>query len=187
MLTTRRFWGLIAAALLTLAGLSGSAAAQGTDQLVLGQPVTVTLAAPENTASLGYTVAEGRAVTLLAISQTVPPALAVARDGEPVAALDNAEGALSVTLTAYLPAGEYTVEVGSVNGGTGDVVVLVQTETPVTPTSLIAGSPAPGTLNMQSPFAVYTFTALDEPAYLYADSLLPEAGLHFRVLNVTTG
>ncbi|HML21945.1 MAG TPA: SH3 domain-containing protein [Aggregatilinea sp.] len=187
MLTTRRFWGLLAAALLVLAGLSGSAAAQGPDQLVLGQPVSVTLATAGETASLGYSVAEGRAVTLLAISQTVPPTLAVVRDGKPVAALENAEGALSITLNAYLPAGDYTVEVGGVNGGTGDVVVLVQTETPVTPTPLVTGSPASGTLGTQSPFAVYTFTALSEPAYLYADSLLPETGLHFRVLNVTTG
>ncbi len=186
MFAAHRFFGLFGVALLLLA-LAVPASAQDPDRLVMGQPVAVTLSTAGETARLAYTLSEARAVSLQAISQTAQPTLAVLRDGTLIAEQPNPEGALIVPLNAFLPAGDYVVEVGARNGTTGSILVAVQGEMPVTPFPLAAASPIQGVVTVQSPVAVYTFSALPELAYLYAGSLLPDVGVQVRVRNLTTG
>jgi hypothetical protein len=90
-------------------------------------------------------------------------------------------------LVAYLPTGDYVVQIGTVNNTTGNVVVVVQSETVLNPTALVAGSTVIGSVTTDAPLALYSFSSLLEPAYLYLDSSLPDQGVQARLINTVTG
>ncbi len=176
----KRWSSLLIMALLLLT--FSVAQAQG-GELVYGQPVTGTIAAPGASFSLTYRLTEARAVSLQALSEAAQPTITLLHGGTVVAQQPNAEGALVVSLAAYLAAGDYVVEVGTVNDTTGNVVVFIQTEVPITPVPLPLAALTTGTVSAAAPLALYSFDALPEPAYLYLDS----AGVQIRLLDTTTG
>jgi hypothetical protein len=104
-----------------------------------------------------------------------------------VAAQSNPDGALIVSLNAFLNAGSYIVEVGTVNDSSGTVILVAQSETPLTATALPANSLVSAEVTLETPIAVYTFTSLAEPAFLYIESGLTDRGANIRILNTATG
>lgn len=173
---------IVAALLMCLAG--AVSAQDGT--LVLGQPSIAELAAGQ-TRSFSYTLAEARGVSLQALGETAQPTITIMSDGEVAASQGNTDSSLIVSLSAFLNAGSYTVQVGAANGTAGTVILVLQRETPITLTTLTPGTPARGDVSLDAPIAVYSFNALAEPAYLYVESDLPERGSNARVRNTTTG
>jgi hypothetical protein len=161
--------------------------AQGSGDLVLGQPVTGTITTPGETFSLTYQLAEPRAVTFQALAESAQPMMTVLRDGKPVAQQTNPDNVSTISLVAYLPAGNYVVQIGTINNTTGNVVVVVQAETVLNPIALVAGSTVTGSVTTDAPLALYSFSSLLEPAYLYLDSSLPDQGIQARLINTVTG
>ncbi|HEX3050823.1 MAG TPA: SH3 domain-containing protein [Aggregatilineaceae bacterium] len=145
--------------------------------------MTGTIAASGESFSLTYRLTEARAVSLQALSEAAQPTLTILHDGTVVAQQPNAEGVLVVSLTAYLAAGDYVVEVGTVNNTTGSVVIFVQTEVPIAPVPLPLATLTNGTVSAAAPLALYSFSALPEPSYLYLDS----TSVQIRLLDTTTG
>ncbi len=183
----RRLFGGMVILLLSLVGVVGSVGAQGGDSLVLGQPLAADISTAGQSVRFAYPLTEPRAVTIQALSQSAQPTLTLLRGSEVIAQQPNLEGALSISLIAFLPADSYAVEVGAANGTTGSVIVLVQNELSILPITLSTTSPIQSVVSAQSPLAVYTFGALPEPAYLYVDSLAQAEGLGVRVRNLTSG
>jgi hypothetical protein len=165
------------------------ATAQDELRLTAGQPTAANITTPGESVRLAYTLTAARAVTLQALSQTVPPVLTVFRGDVVVAEQPNVESALIVTLDAFLPAGEYAVEVRAPQGSTatGSVFLAVQSDMPMVPLVLTRGAPLQGEVSAQLPVALYAFDRLDVPAYLYVDSLLVDSGVAATLVNVQTG
>jgi hypothetical protein len=173
--------------LVTAFGLPISA--QDGPALTAGQPTAVNVSAPGEVIRLTYNLTSARAVTLQALSQNVPPVLTLLRDDVVVAEQPNVEAALIVTLDAFLPAGDYVIEVRAPEGNsaTGTVILAVQSDMPMVPLVLNAGVPLVGEVSAQLPVALYAFDRLDTPAYLYIDSMLVESGIQATLVNLQTG
>ncbi len=168
--------------------LNGTVAAQeGAGTLRAGQPAIVTIGAPQTAARLEYTLAENSAVTLQALSESVQPTIAILRQGAVVAQHTNREGTLVATLTVYLSAGEYAVEIGTAAGAAGSVIVVIQSETPIEPVPLPVGTVVSDQVLPQFALALYSFSALAEPAYLFIDGTSPDAGVQVRLLDAESG
>ncbi len=167
---------------------AGVAAAQetATSTLQIGQPAISYVAAPEETVSYSYELTTPLAVTLQAIGDTAKPRISIYQNGALLASQPNSEGAFIVNLTTFLNAGSYLVEVGIAGAEPGMVVLIVQNETPVTVTPLFAGTAVTGEVTVQAPLALYSFSALLEPAYLYVESALETGGPNVRLVDNTT-
>jgi hypothetical protein len=134
-----------------------------------------------------YTLAEPRGVTLQAIGDAMQPTIAILRDGEVIASQPNAAGQLIVSLNAILNAGTYLVEVGTANSTTGSVILVVQSETPVSAVALTPGIAVSGEVDLEVPVALYAFDALAEQSFLFVESSLPDRVANVRVVNTITG
>lgn len=165
------------------AAVSGQSTTAGT--LTMGQPSVGTIIAGE-TRAFTYTLAEPRVVTLQALGDSVAPTLTVFQQGEVVAEAPNEAGNAILTLNTFLPAGTYTVETGIVGEGTGTVVLVVQSETPIEVQPLPPATPITGSVSAETPIAIFSFDALPEQAYLYVDSGTPDETTSVRLVNTTT-
>ncbi|HLU09291.1 MAG TPA: hypothetical protein VK003_06460 [Oceanobacillus sp.] len=154
--------------------------------LIVGQP-SIGFLPVDETLSYSYTLEEARGVTIQAIGDAMQPTIAILRDGSVVASNPNSEGQSIVALNAILNAGTYIVQVGTANSTTGTVILVVQSEIPISAIPLTAGSAISGEVSVETPVALYSFTALTEQAFLYAESGLPESGANVRLVNTTTG
>ncbi len=183
-----KYWLVVICLALTL-GFASALAAQetSTDALQIGQPAISYVASPEVTVSYVYELAAPLAVTLQAIGDSASPRIAIYQDGALVASQPNNEGALIVNLTTFLNAGSYLVEVGVAGTEPGMVILIVQSETPATITSLNSGMAVFDEVTVQSPLALYSFAALLEPSYLYIDSGLEASGPNARLVDMASG
>ncbi len=174
---------LCAAILVTCAAVVGAQGSIGT--LTSGQPSTGQIATAGETLRFDYTLAQTSQVTLQALSDSVPPKLAILQNGQVVAAEDNASGALTISLNTLLQAGSYVVEVSAANNTTGLVILVVQSETPLNTTMLTAGQHINASVSASEPMMLYRFDALTEPVYVYIDS--PDGGVNVRFGDGVTG
>lgn len=177
---------LLVGALLTLAG-SAAAQDEPAGTLTLGQPALSQIVAAGDAVQFQYSLAQPSRITLQALSDAVQPTVVILRDGAVVAEQPNTGSQSLVLLSTVLDAGDYIVEIGALGGTTGTVIALIQEEQPVTITELLPGGSALGEVSSAQQVALYSFTALGEPAYLYLDSADPTAGVAARLLNTTTG
>jgi hypothetical protein len=158
-----------------------SAQSEGT--LVVGQPTVGNLADPAAVITFDYPLAQDSAVVIEAFGEAPAPAVTILRDGAVVAAEPNAAGSLTIALTAVLNAGTYTVQVSSANATAGLVILIVDSETPITAQPLALGTPISGAVNAESPLAIYSISGLTAPADLYVTQT---GGGGVRVLNAET-
>lgn len=178
--------GMALALLLALSATTASAQ-QSNGTLAVGQPSTGQITTAGETLRFDYTVAQTSEVTLQALSDSMPPKVAILQGDTVVASEENAAGALTINLNSLLAAGSYVVEVGGTTDATGLVILVVQSETPLSVTQLPTGQRVQGTVDGAAPLALYSFSAMGEPAYLYVDSDAPDAGVPVQVVNTTTG
>src|SRR4051812_11937619 len=101
-------------------------------ELVTGQASFGTIDSANSKLTYTYTVSDSQAVTVQVIGEVAQPTITILKAGQPVATQANAEGNKEVSLVTVLDAGSYAVEVGTVNNTVGSVIVVVQTEAPVT-------------------------------------------------------
>ncbi len=158
-----------------------SAQSEGT--LVVGQPTVGNLADPAAVITFDYPLAQDSAVVIEAFGEAPAPAVTILRDGAVVAAEPNTAGSLTIALTAVLNAGTYTVQVSSANATAGLVILIVNSETPITAQPLALGTPISGAVNAESPLAIYSISGLTAPADLYVTQT---GGGGVRVLNAET-
>lgn len=129
--------------ILVLASLfvSGAVIAQDiAGTLTVNQPVVVAIEGAGAPARLSYPLAQDSAVVIQALAEIARPKLTILRDGVPVASQPNEGATLIVTLSTYLPAGDYIVEVDTVSAG-GTVIVVIQSESPLQRVELPVGPP----------------------------------------------
>ncbi len=105
--------------------------AQTEGSLIVGQPSVGTLTEAAAVVTYDYALGQDSVVVIEAFGEETAPALSVLQDGAVVAAQPNAEGALTVSLSAALSAGAYTVQVSSANATAGLVIVVVDSETAI--------------------------------------------------------
>jgi hypothetical protein len=163
----------------------GTVHAQG-GVLTLGQPAIADVPAG-GTVVYDYTLAETAQVVLQAFGETAQPTITIRQGDQVVAQEANTNGASTVTLNTLLNAGSYTVEIGAANGTSGIIILVLESESPATATPLQAGVPVAGEVYADAPLALYAFTGLGEPAYLYVESGLAEAGLTAQVVHDESG
>jgi hypothetical protein len=175
---------LMMALLLCLAGVI-SAQEETTGMLTSGQPSIGDVAAGE-TLRYGYILPAPRIVTLQALGDAVQPTITILQGSEIVAEQLNTAGEPIVSLSAFLNAGSYIVEVSAANDGQGTITLALQSETPVNVQPLLPTNVVDSEVNAEAPIAVFSFNALPEPAYLYVESDLPDSGSDVRLLNTTT-
>jgi len=181
-----KFSKIILPLLLLLMAASGIVNAQGEASLVLGQP-TILQVAPESTVRTVYRVAQPSMVMLQAIGANAQPTLTIRQGEALVAAAENEAGESVVTLTTFLDAGDYAVETSIVSAEAATIMLVVQSETPVTVTPLTAGLSLTGAVQTGAPMALYSFTALNEAAYLTIESGLAQRGVAGRLIEAAAG
>ncbi len=179
---------LLMIGLFVCGGMAAQAQAEDPSSLTLGQPILVTLNAGE-TRTFTYTPAQTATVTFQSIGQVAAPTLSVFESGELLAEEANAAGEATIVLNALLrPVEPYRVDLGSVNGAGGTLVLVVLNETPVPALTLTPDVPLSGQVDATAPTALFRFTALGEPSYLYIDSSgLVENGAAFQITNSESG
>ncbi len=185
MATHQRFmgWMLVVILLLTSAG---SILAQE-PIITAGSPVIAQISAEQPTLRYSYVVPAAQTVTLQALSDTVAPTLRVLLEGDVIEESANLEGATTLTLTVFLSAGTYTVEVGSANGAAGTVFTLIESEIPVSAEALFPQMFSGGQVSPESPAALFTFGNFTDFMLLYVDSVNVERAPLLRVVNTLTG
>jgi hypothetical protein len=171
-------------AFITGALAAGAQGSSGT--LAVGQPLPSQLQAGAAT-RYDYSLTQPSEVTIQALGDTAQPTITIRRDQTIVAAQPNSDGALTTSLTALLDPGTYVVEVGTANDTSGLVVVLLQTEIPISATTLAPATLTNGVVNPAAPLALYRFSAMPEPAYLYVESASASSGVSVRLVNTTGG
>lgn len=178
---------LLLGVLITAAVGCLTVSAQGSSgTLIVGQPLPNQIAAGA-TLRYDYTLAQPSQVTIQALGDTAQPSITLLRSDVVVAAQPNAEGALTVTLTALLAPGSYVVQLAAANNTAGLLVVVLESEVPVAATTLTPGAPLNGIVNPAAPLALYRFSALAEPAFVYIESASPSSGVSARLVNMTSG
>lgn len=138
----RKRFGLALLVMLLLTVIVGGASAQGAvdGTLVSGQPSVGDIAAGE-TVQFAYVVAVPSVVTLQALGEVVQPTIAISQNGAVAARADNTAGQVITTLSTFLNAGAYIVEVGGANDTAGRVLLVIQSEVPVVPVTFSRGRP----------------------------------------------
>jgi hypothetical protein len=185
MTLTKRWFILVGLLLLSVSGVV-SAQGDGTPALTPGQPV-IAQVEPGGAARYPYVLAQPSLVAFQAMSDSARPVLSVLRDGAPVAFQPNDAAQATVLLETFLDAGAYTVEASTRDSAAGTIVLLVQTETPVAVTPLPAGQSLAGAVSPESPLALFSLSALDEPAYLFVEGVLPGQGVDARLVDAESG
>lgn len=183
-----KHWFVIFLITTLLLSMSVSVNAQGGRQgtLTKGQPVSAQIAAGQ-VLRFDYVLAATSQISIQSVSDTAIVTLSIVRDGTVVAAEVNPTSQFTIILNTVLSAGSYVVEVSTVNNTAGVVILIVQDETPVTITPLVAGAPVNSMVNPATTLALYSFTGLAEPAYLYIESALPDRGINAQLINATSG
>ena len=181
-----KLWCTWIVGILLLSVVGAVAAQESLGTLTAGQPVVAAIEGPETPIRLDYALEQDSAVVIQVLAESARPTVTILRDGVPVVRQPNDESASIVTVTAFLTAGSYSIEIGT-RDAAGTVFAVVQSETPIEPGVLPVGAAVSSEVTPQLPLALYTFSALAEPAYLYIESGLPESGVHVRVLDETTG
>lgn len=185
MFRTPRFWALLLVCALVLTAFALPISAQD-GMLFLGQPVAGNLTAEQPTLTLTYDLAQDSTVVIEAFGEQVAPTITITREGAVVAEQPNPETALTTSLTAQLSAGSYAVQIGAANGANGLVIVVVDSETPISVVPLTMGVPVSGLMSVESTVTIYSIDALTVPAYLYISTTGFDAG-GVRVVDVATG
>ncbi|MCC6614154.1 MAG: SH3 domain-containing protein [Anaerolineae bacterium] len=181
-----KLWKVVLPLLLLLVAASGIVNAQAEASLALGQP-TILQVAPGSAARNSYTVAQPSMVMLQAIGASAQPTLTIWQGDKSIAAAANEAGESVVTLTTFLDAGDYTVETGTLSAEATTIMLVVQSETPVTIAQLAAGVSLSGEVQRDAPAAIYRFVALNEPAYLSIESGLAQRGVAVRLTETAAG
>lgn len=176
---------LVALILCVVFGASAQGETSGT--LTLGMPLVSQVTQARQTFTYAYTLTEPRQISLQALGDGAQPTIIILQNGEVVAEEANAAGALTISLSALLNAGSYTVQVGAVNNTTGLIVLVLQSETAVASETLTPGAPISGNVNAGAPLALYSFTALNEPAFLYIESSQSDSGVNVRLMETGSG
>ncbi len=164
--------------------VSAQGASSGT--LVLGQPLPNQIEAG-GILTYDYTVVQPSQVTIQALGDTVQPSISLLRVNTIVATQPNADGALTASLTTLLDPGTYVVQIGAANNTAGLVVVFLQSEVPISSTTLTPGALLNGVVNTAAPLVLYRFNALVEPAFLYVESASPSSGVSVQLVNTASG
>lgn len=183
----RALFSTFLVALTLCAAFGASAQGDSNGTLVLGQPAVSQVASAGQTFNYDYSLTEPRQITLQALGDSAQPSIRILQNGIVVAEEANAAGALTISLNALLNAGSYVVQVGALNNTTGLVVLVLQSETAVTSETLTPGTLLSGTVNTSAPLALYSFAALNEPAYLYVESSQPNSGVNVRLTDAGSG
>ena len=182
----RRLFALLVAGLMCgiALGIHAQSASAGT--LEVGKPLPAQITAG---ATLNYDLilTEPSQVSLQALSDTGLPTITILSSGATVAQELNSSSSLTITLSALLNAGSYVVQIGTANNTSGLVVLVLQSESPVTTTALILATPASGIVDSAAPLALYSFRALTEPAFLYVRGASPDGGINVRLVDTTSG
>lgn len=186
MIRISRFFVMLCA-LLLIPSLIASAQTEIDGTLVLGQPTVGNLSAEKLVLNFAYTLASDAQVVIEAFGEQVAPSITILRAGEVAAQAPNADATLTLSLAAFLPAGDYTVQVSAANGAAGLVVVVVADEASISAEPLAVGVPVSGTVSAERSIAFYSFDALSNPAYLYISGRQPDLSGEIRVVNVATG
>lgn len=180
------YWRIAILLLILILGVTAVSAQEISGTVSVGQPTATPLAAGQ-TVTYSYTLSQSSNVSLQVFGDTVQPTVTILRDGEVVFSELNAAAQPILTFTTFLNAGDYFVQIGSANNAGGTVVIVITAETPVTPVALTPSVLTSAEVTTQSSFALFSFNALNEPAYLYIDSALPDQGVNATLVNTTTG
>ena len=175
-------WRIAILLLILIFGVTVVSAQEISGTVSVGQPTATPLIAGQ-TVTYSYSLAQSSNVAFQVFGDTVQPTVTILQDGEVVFSELNAAGQPILTFNAFLNAGDYLVQIGSANNAGGTVVIVITAETPVTPTPLLPSSLISGEVTAQASFALYSFTALTEPAYLYLESLSPVQGVNASLVN----
>ncbi len=185
MATYQKIIGWMLVAVLLLTGASGILAQE--PSITAGSPVIGQISTEQPILRYSYAVPGAQTVTLQALSDTVAPTLRILLAGDVVEEAANTEGVTTLTLTAFLSAGTYTVEVGSANGAVGTVFTLIESEIPVSAETLFPQMFSGGQVSPESPAALFTFGNFTDFTLLYVDSVHVERAPLLRVVNTLTG
>ncbi len=178
----RRLLIVLFVALMGCFALGASAQGESAGTLTLGTPAVSQIITAGQTFNYDYSISAPRQVVLQALAESAPPTITILQDGALVASEPNLNNALTVSLDAFLNTGNYTVQVGAKDGATGLVILVLQSETEAPSTVLTTTTPISGMVNDATPFALYSFDALTEPAYLYIESTAPQSGVTARLV-----
>src|SRR5262245_21436507 len=108
--------------LLLIVGVITVHARQGdSNELIQGQPAFGDIR-PGSTLTYTYNRSESRPVTIQVVGEVVQPTITILKGGQAVASQPNTAGSKTVSLTALLDAGNYAVQVGSINNTAGSVI-----------------------------------------------------------------
>lgn len=162
-------------------------AQDGVATLEIGQPVSLQLGRPGDTLEVAYAVAAPSLITLQALGLDVAPTIAILSDGETVAGDVNGEAAPTLKLSTLLDAGEYVIQVGSVDDARGTVVLLLEDVAPGGVTPLDLGAVVAADVSADAPLAIYDFGAGSESLYLFVVTGWPEQGPSIQLVNVESG
>ena len=158
-----------------------------TGALVAGQPAISQITTSGDSVRFAYTLNQISQVTIQALSDTTHPTITVLRDGALVAQQKNPANEPMIVLNVILDAGAYIVEISALEGATGTVIALIQSETPVIVTNLTTGNIVTGEVSAAASAVLYSISALPEASYVYYESLNSALGANVQLVNVTTG
>ncbi len=165
-----------------------SAQAQGSNgTLTIGQALINTIDTAQPTLTYDLVLETPAQVTLQAFGQTAQPALFILSDEATLAAQTNPSGQFTITLSATLAAGIYTVAVQTVNNTSGVVGVILMEVKPITVVSLPIGQSVDGSASMAQPIAVFVAPAIDELGVLIIASGSPTGGPSVVLIDESTG
>ena len=186
-MSSRKFLALLCATALMACMVVGVSAQATSGTVTLGQPQVGHISTAGQTNDYSYTAKQPTQITLQALGDTVKPTITILSNGNPVAQEANASGALTINLSALLDAGSYTVRVGAVDNTTGIAILVLQSETAVTTTPLTPNTPVAGVVNATAPLAIYSFSAMTDPAYLYVKSGQQTSGVSLSLTDTAAG
>lgn len=176
---------LMLVTLLVALSFTGVYAQGSAGDLVTGQPSFGNIGTAGGKITYSYSLSDARAVTFQVIGEVAQPTITILQNGQSVAAQPNAEATNIVSLTALLNPGIYAVEVGTVNNTTGNVIVVVQSETAVTTGQLPIATVVAGQVSADAPLATYNFNAFPEAAFLYVESSVQANGANILLRNLS--
>lgn len=161
------------------------AADDSAGRLTVGVPVSAEITAEGETIRFDYTPDQPVTITLQAFSENAQPTLTVWREGEVIAADANDSGGLVIAFDALLTGGDYVVEVGATGGTTGLIIVLLQSETPISMIDLPFAVTAHDTVSAGNPVIIYRFTAMAERTFVDVERDAEDRGVAVRLFNET--
>ncbi|XWX04584.1 SH3 domain-containing protein [Aggregatilineales bacterium SYSU G02658] len=144
--------------------------------LTTGQALINNIDASQPTLTYNLVLETPAQVTLQAFGQTAQPALFILSGEAALASETNPSGQFTITLTATLGAGVYTVNVQAVNNTSGVVGVILTEVNSITVVSLPIGQSVDGSVSMAQPIAVFVASAIDDLGTLIIASASPTGG-----------